>query len=48
MSQEADQLGKVTSKELWFEGTVSPEARKGMEANGWEVKEDVQLLIAAF
>ncbi len=27
MSQEVDQLGNVTSKELWFEGTVSPEAR---------------------
>jgi hypothetical protein len=48
MSQEVDQLGNVTSKELWFEGTVSPEARKGMEAHGWVVKEDVQLLIAAF
>jgi len=43
-----EDLGQVTdlkSKELWIEGTVSPEARKGFEAQGWAVKDRVQLLL---
>jgi hypothetical protein len=48
MSENVDQMSDVTSKELWFEGVVSPETRKGLEAHGWVVKENVQLLITAF
>ena len=48
LSENVDQISDVTSKELWFEGLVSPETRKGLEAYGWVVKEDVQLLITAF
>ena len=48
LSENVDQMSDVTSKELWFEGVVSPETRKGLEAHGWVVKENVQLLITAF
>ena len=47
MTTEVDAAGDAGGKELWFEGSVSPETRQGMEANGWSVKEGVQLLIKA-
>lgn len=47
LTAEADAVGGVSGKELWFEGTVSPDARRGMESHGWTVKESVQLLLRA-
>ena len=38
-------MAEVKSGELWFEGRVSPQARVGLEALGWSVKEDAGLLI---
>ncbi len=48
MSEDIDQMSDVAGKEMWFEGLVSPETRKALEAHDWVVKEDVQLLFAAF
>lgn len=48
VSENVDQMSEVTSKEMWFEGLVAPETRQALEAQGWVVKEDVQLLITTF
>ena len=48
VSQDVDDMSEVTSKEMWFEGLAAPETRQALEAQGWVVKEDVQLLIATF
>ena len=45
LTADADAAGGVTAKELWFEGSVSPDARQGMESHGWTVNEDVQILL---
>ncbi len=41
-SVERDPKGK--QRELWLEGSVSPEARKGLSARGWKVNERVGFL----
>ncbi len=47
MSEEVAQISDAGEKEMWFEGSASPDARKGMEAHGWTVKERVELLMGA-
>ncbi len=41
ITREADVYSNVPGKELWIGGTVSPKARKNLEAAGWVVKENV-------
>ena len=45
MTPEIDQLDGVSSKEMWIEGQVSPDARQAMESMGWTVKDKAGLLI---
>lgn len=47
LTAEVDAAGQFEGKELWFEGALSPEARQGLEAGGWTVKETVGLLFDA-
>ncbi len=44
---ELEKAGAADGKELWFEGIVSPDAKKGLEGFGWTIKEKVQLLFAS-
>lgn len=41
ISRAITQLQNVPAKELWISGTMSPVARKNLEASGWTIKEDV-------
>jgi len=44
MTGDAAVLSGVTSKEIWLEGSISPDAREAAEALGWTVRERVGLL----
>ncbi|MDJ0609605.1 MAG: hypothetical protein QNJ67_11570 [Kiloniellales bacterium] len=44
---ELEKAGAADGKELWFEGVVSPDGKKGLEGYGWTIKEKVQLLFAS-
>jgi hypothetical protein len=41
----AEAVGASGGKELWFEGTMSPEAVGAFEELGWVVNERVGLLV---
>jgi hypothetical protein len=44
MTEDAAALAGVKTKEIWLEGSASPDVRQAMEALGWTVKERVGLL----
>lgn len=44
-SEYVAQSSDIQSSQFWFEGSVSPKARAGLEAQGWTVKEQAGMLI---
>ena len=44
ITKQSATLSGVKAKEIWLEGSASPDARQAMEALGWKVKERVALL----
>ena len=44
---ELEKAVAADRREMWFEGVVSPDAKKELEGFGWTIKEKVRLLLAS-